>query len=342
MKNSRRKLSGFTLIELLVVIAIIAILIGLLLPAVQMVRDSAARLKCQNNLKQVGLAMHGFMDAKDSLPPHGVYSYSGGAIITVSAWSTLARILPFVEQENLFRNIDLTTGYNTQPFVSSKRIGTYLCPSEINDKGSGTDATYGNKHWTLNYAVNLGTWGVLTKKATAMQAGDGAFVSNRGLRAADFLDGMSNTLGLAEVKGYTTKVAGSVNTTIYATPPAIPFSPSAISGLSLAAFDPAKMTHAEWVDGKVHETGFTAVFAPNTNVVYNSGGTDYDVDYVAAGETSVGDTYAAVTSRSYHKGGVNAVFMDGSVHFIRNSVSIATWRALSTRAGGEVVASEGF
>ena len=155
---------AFTLIELLVVIAIIAILIALLLPAVQKVREAASRLGCSNNLKQLGLAMHGYMNTNKTLPPNGVYAYNGSTVTQVSAWSAISRILPYVEQDNLYKSIDFTTPYSTQPAVTSKRIGLYICPSEINDKGFGVDATYGNKHWTLNYAVNLGTWGVATKK----------------------------------------------------------------------------------------------------------------------------------------------------------------------------------
>ena len=104
----------------------------------------------------------------------------------------------------------------------------------------------------------------------------------------------------------------------------------------MGAYDATKNTHVEWVDGKVHETGFTTTFAPNT-VVPCPGQPNTDVDYVAATETNLGDTYAAVTSRSYHSGGVNVLFMDGSVRFVRNAIPLATWRALGTRAGGEVV-----
>src|SRR5262249_57242065 len=100
--------------------------------------------------------------------------------------------------------------------------------------------------------------------------------------------------------------------------------PFGVGGLSMAAFDPTKQTHVEWVDGKVHETGFTTVFPPNTLVAYPSGGQTYDVDFVSATEASLGDTYAAVTSRSYHAGGVNVVLMDGSVRFVGNGVSPAT------------------
>src|SRR5436853_5821748 len=118
----------------------------------------------------------------------------------------MARILPYIEQENLFRNIDLNQGYNVQPGVSSKRVGTFLCPSEANDKGIGTDPTYGNKHWTISYATNEGTWVVLSQKNYAMTPGDGAFAPNRTFRPADFGDGTSTTLAIAEVKAATPRL----------------------------------------------------------------------------------------------------------------------------------------
>ncbi len=323
------KRSAFTLIELLVVIAIIAILIGLLLPAVQKIREAANRLKCQNNLKQVGLAMHNYMDTNDGLPPNGEYVWNGASVTTNVAWSAMARLLPFIEQENLFRTINLSVSYNTQIFVSSKRVATFVCPAEINDKGFGTDPTYGNKHWIINYGVNLGTWAVLTNKAGGMTPGDGAFGPSRTYRSADFTDGMSNTLGVAEVKGFTAKLAA-------APPSAVPpTSPADIGGYGSPVFDPAKFTHVEWVDGKVHETGFTATFPPNTRVPYTAGGTTYDVDYISASETNAADTFAAVTSRSFHTGGANVMLMDGSVRFVRNSISLGAWRAMATRNGGE-------
>jgi prepilin-type N-terminal cleavage/methylation domain-containing protein/prepilin-type processing-associated H-X9-DG protein len=351
IESIRRK--AFTLIELLVVIGIIAILIGLLLPAVQKVRESANRISCSNNLKQIGLALHGFMDANGELPPNGLFTYdpTTNTVVQTSPWSALSRILPFVEQEGLFHNIDFTTGYSTQPGISSKRVATYICPDERNDKGSGTDPTYGNKNWTLSYAANLGTWGVLTDKAVTLKGTDGAFSPDRGFNAKDFRDGLSNTIAFSEVKGYTNRVTGTPNTATYSPAPPPPTfvgellatPPFGLTGITLATFDPTKMTHLEWVDGKVHETGFTTAFTPNTMVPYtDSNGITYDVDFVSATEGNPGDTYAAVTARSYHSGLVNVVFMDGSVRSIVDGVRLNVWRALGTRDGGEALGANDY
>jgi prepilin-type processing-associated H-X9-DG protein len=312
---------------------------------VQKVRESAARTHCLNNLKQLGLAMHGYMNDHKTLPPNGIYAYNGTSVVQVSPWSALSHILPYVEQNNVYRGIDFNTPYSVQPAVTSKRIPLFLCPNEINDKGIGVDPTYGNKHWTLSYGVNLGTWAVLTGHTTMMNGGDGAFSANIGFGPAHFTDGMSSTLAMAEVKACTNRISGSPNNLSYpflVPPPSSPAElgaspPFGLPGSSLGAFDPARYTHAEWVDGKVHETGFTTTFTPNTVVAYPFGGSIYDVDFISAGETNLGDTYAAVTSRSYHPGLVNVLLMDGSARSVVNSISLPTWRALGTRGGNEVV-----
>ncbi len=249
---TRSSRSAFTLVELLVVIAIIGILVGLLLPAVQAAREAARRMQCSNNLKQIGLAMHMHMDIHKSLPANGNYTWNGTAVTTTNAWSGMSRILPHIEQENLFHGIDFKVNYNVQPVISSKRVPTFMCPSEVNEKGYGTDPTYGHKYWPINYVVNSGTWTVLTRKASGMQTGDGAFGPNRGYRPADMMDGMSNTIAVSEVKAFTNRISGASSTTVYSTPLA---PPSNISSLPLGTFTTTSFTHVEWVDGKVHETG---------------------------------------------------------------------------------------
>jgi len=335
--NPPSRRPGFTLVELLVVIGIIGVLVGLLFPAVQTVREASRRTACQNNSRQLGLAMHLFMDCNKALPANGNYTWNGSTVMTVNAWSAMSRILPFIEQESLYKTVNFGQSYSTQIGISSKRVGTFMCPSEPNDRGQGTDPTYGNKHWPINYVVSMGTWRVLSGKASGMQTGDGAFMPNRGRRTAEFADGLSKTLGIAEVKAFTNRVPGSSTT---ATFPGPIEPPSDIASLSLGTFSPTSYTHVEWVDGKVHETGFTTVFAPNTQVKYANGGIDYDVDVVLATESNPGDTYAAVTSRSFHPGGVTALMMDASVRFVDSSTALSVWRAMGTAATGEIAADD--
>ena len=197
------KNAGFTLIELLVVIAIIAILISLLLPAVQQAREAARRIQCKNNLKQIGLALHNYLDTHSAFPPAFVSDVSttntpGGE------WSIHARIMPYLEQSNLYQQADLSRSYEDPSGVNDgiaiQRMGAYICPSEVNDK-QRTSSSGIAQHYPISYGYNGGTWRVWTN--ATRQTGNGAFAPNSKFGTQDFTDGTSNTLGFSEVKAFT-------------------------------------------------------------------------------------------------------------------------------------------
>ncbi len=321
---NRRK-SAFTLIELLVVIAIIGILVGLLLPAVQSAREAARRMSCSNNLKQMGLAVHGFHDVHRGLPPQATYTIGG----TFSGYSIHARILPFVEQGNIYDKIDFALGYAAQPEICRTRVPLYLCPSDGRDE-SRVDG--GVTFYPTNYGFNIGTWLGLDQQTA--QGGDGAFGYNLRHSFAAITDGLSNTLGAADVKSFTPALMdGGQPAASFTPPPDQPQQVSTYGGL----FD-KDYCHTQWVTGRTLQSGLTTTFPPNTKVMHTVGGVAYDVSFTSArvSPTAPRQSYRVVTARSYHRGGVNALFLDGSIHFVSNEIARDVWRALGTRSGGEV------
>ena len=322
--SSKSSRLGFTLIELLVVIAIIAVLIALLLPAVQQAREAARRIQCKNNLKQVGLALHNYHDSHGLFPPALCLTLSGASY---GQWGPQARLLPYLDQANLQNLINFSLPYDTQLAVVRVRVPMYLCPSEINDRASVED---GIKQYPINYAANFGTW--LVFNPITGQPGDGAFGPNSSLGTRNFTDGTSQSLAFSEVKAFQPIIKEGGNPS--ATPPA---SPQTVGGWS-GGFE-ADNGHTEWVEGRVHQNGFTTTFRPNAKVAHVESGNTYDVDFtsVEEGDSTTAPTYAAVTSRSYHTGIVHSLLVDGSVRSISENIDINVWRALGTRAGGEVV-----
>ena len=332
-------LSGFTLVELLVSMTIMAMLVGLLLVGVQKAREAARRTSCSNNLRQIGLAVSNFETQQRRFPASWkpAAARSDGV---VDGWSAQAQLLPYLEQTRLDATIDYEKSYELAGNVvtadgvttrlTAMRVPTFVCPSEVRDKPrfSGGEA----KHYPINYAVNLGVWFV--HNPATNEGGRGAFRPRSGMRAAEYRDGLSYTLGLAEVKAWNPyyRNAGFAQ---------LPDIPTDADVCNLGGTFKESSGHTEWIDGRAHQTGFTTVFRPNTPVLCTMGGKTYDVDWTNQQEGTVGDrsTFAAVTARSYHGTGVNAVMMDGSVRSFPNDIHLGVWRAYSTRQDGELLPS---
>ncbi len=328
--TSVRRTQAFTLVELLVVITIIGILVGLLLPAVQSAREAARRMSCSNNLRQMGIALHNYHDSYRRLPPGGQYGHNA----SVDSWSIQARILPQLEQGNLQRLIDWSQPYGLQGRVSKTRVPTYICASEPKDLLRSApkphDPNFG--YYPLNYAANFGEWFVLNPNNN--HTGSGVFAPNSRRNFGSITDGTSNTLAFAEVKAFTPYFRDG-GTPSAANEPT-PSSPEQV--VAWGGNFKSSTGHTEWVDSRVHQSGFTTAFTPNTAVHFEKDGQLYDVDFTSSreGKSSSALTYAVVTARSHHIGGVNAGLCDGSVHFLPSNIDIRVWRALGSRDGGEV------
>jgi prepilin-type N-terminal cleavage/methylation domain-containing protein len=336
LRPSRYRTSAFTLVELLVVIAIIGILVGLLLPAVQSAREAARRMSCQNNLKQLGLALHNYESTFKMFPPSSV-ALGGSAN---QPWSGQSFLLPFLEGDSTFSLINFSVGYhhgtNQSLFppngIAAVRVPVLMCPSEPQDRVRINTTTNLPEHYPLNYAMSVGQY--LVYNPVSRVDGGAAFAVNSRIKPAAFLDGLSNTIAFGEVKAYTPRWHDSV------LPTTMPTTPEAVAvSISGGAWSDSN-GHTEWVCGRAIHTGFTTTFSPNTKVPYvNPNGQTFDIDVSSSreGRNTTDTTYAVITSRSYHVGLVQVAMMDGSVRGVTDSIELETWRGMGTRAGREVL-----
>jgi prepilin-type N-terminal cleavage/methylation domain-containing protein/prepilin-type processing-associated H-X9-DG protein len=312
--SRRRSRSAFTLIELLVVIAIIAILIGLLLPAVQKVREAASRAKCSNNLKQLGLAFHNYANVNQDKFPNA-YLFTTTPSTNAHAWGVY--LLPYIEQDNLYRMYDLNVPFvvGNNATVIATPVKTFQCPSnpdqdKIYTCPAALAAGYGLppfKAASSDYHVTTGVMGSLwslVAGSTPTAGRAGALSANQLTPILGLTDGTSNTILLAEIAGKNDMWARGQRV-------------STGSEQGGGWGDP--FSGENWLSGS-DQTGTTS---PGSCVI---GCTNSE----PLGSTGRG-------LYSFHTGGVNILFADGSIRFLSSSVSPQTVCILVTKAGGEVV-----
>jgi prepilin-type N-terminal cleavage/methylation domain-containing protein len=286
---------GFTLIELLVVIAIIAILIGLLLPAVQKIREAANRLSCSNNLKQIGLAMHNYHDTNDVLPPGYTYRVSPVGNALGQGWA--ANLLPYIEQNAIHAEIDFKSPIwgpqNAVPRV--RHLKSYLCPS---DSRSRVDyVMMGSDKFAMgSYVANFGPGDM----DDFQEDRRGVFSRNSQTRLADVTDGLSQTLFASE------RING-------------PFRLAGAHGVHFS-YETTWIGAVRQDDDPTDDHGHMVLFQSG----HRPNAIDSDDRDVSAP----------------HPQGAMFLLGDGSVRFLRETIDLTTYQALSTRAGGEVVAGD--
>jgi prepilin-type N-terminal cleavage/methylation domain-containing protein/prepilin-type processing-associated H-X9-DG protein len=360
---------GFTLIELLVVIAIIAVLIALLLPAVQAAREAARRMQCTNNLKQLGLAVHNYISVNDTIPPTGSWSGStaakatagynpspgGGAIANgliaggLLNWGMKVRILPYFEQTALYNAYNMsasdlvTSGsamaYAANGTVMSTKLATLLCPSDPNPGDiRPINATYApGVVGCTNYPTNMGTEPNLTGgvlNGPAWYLGGDPYVGKR-LTLASVTDGTSNTVVFSEwIKGR----SGLNQPGPGAIADFTPMSGNPQADIQLCQSNsPAKTYSWDYLGQNWSQQdtgrggGYWHIMPPNTRACN-----------AAAGNISYNDMGSLIGPASFHPGGVNMAMLDGSVRFVKNSISLPAFFGISTVAGGEVVSADAY
>jgi prepilin-type N-terminal cleavage/methylation domain-containing protein/prepilin-type processing-associated H-X9-DG protein len=336
---------GFTLIELLVVIAIIAVLIALLLPAVQAAREAARRVQCVNNIKQLALAVQNYHDVNMMLPPSGDH-----ASVNPSNTSLKFRILPFMEQMPLFNAGNMLLSYsNAGNFsVAITQVNTFNCPSDGNIPTptltiGGTTGLVGYTSYPNNSGTYYGNNGGTNDGPYYVFPGTTS--SGPPVSLATVTDGLSSTVMFSEwVRGkYQTSTRG---------PNQVYFAPMAKPGNTVINLDTlaagCQASNTIYSEAGVSGTPWDAkgewwiLHTCNTGGCYSHIMTPNKKGCYFSNDTTTTTYYSVIGPSSNHPGGVNVALLDGSVRFVKDSVGVPTWRALATRAGGEVISADSF
>jgi prepilin-type N-terminal cleavage/methylation domain-containing protein/prepilin-type processing-associated H-X9-DG protein len=330
--------SAFTLIELLVVIAIIAVLIGLLLPAVQSARESARRIQCTNNLKQLGLGLHNYHNTFNRFPSALTY-IAGSPWIPTGIGSPEAAIMPYLEQQNLQNLLDPNQAWiYVSPTVAQMTLSVFMCPSDTGPSpyhypffdawGLPVGSTFGSDSYGLNKGLNDACCegpGLGPVPTTALS---GLFDFNTFRQIVQVQDGTSNTFMMGEAAGGFPICHGIGCSTPYPNDLSVHF--WLVGGHS----QPPWVLQGFVYSGNKCSTVERLNKVPVTDAVHDVSQT------FNCTPSFLGGPHWVTNFRSFHPGGANFLYVDGSVRWIKQTIGMPTYRALSTIQGGEIVSGE--